>query len=51
MSPIGLFNSVFNIFLNTGRFEISDSVLSLKQLQTGVKKYKNTIRPVCNNIA
>lgn len=34
MPPIDLFNSAFNIFLNTGRFEISDSSLSLKQLQT-----------------
>ncbi|WP_342220212.1 hypothetical protein [Rickettsiella endosymbiont of Miltochrista miniata] len=33
MPPIDLFNSAFNIFFNTGRFEISDSSLSLKQLQ------------------
>ncbi|MEN9917462.1 MAG: hypothetical protein RLY40_1401 [Pseudomonadota bacterium] len=34
MSPIDSFNAAFNIFLNTGRFEILDSSLSLKQLQT-----------------
>jgi hypothetical protein len=34
MPPIDSFNSKFNIFLHTGRFEISDSSLSLKQLQT-----------------
>jgi hypothetical protein len=46
MPPIDSFNAAFNIFLNTGRFEISDSSLSLKQLQTlhaHLKKYPISI--------
>ena len=46
MPPIDLFNSAFNIFLNTGRFEISDSSLSLKQLQSlhsHIKKYPTPV--------
>lgn len=46
MPPIDSFNAAFNIFLNTGRFEISDSSLSLKQLQTlhsHLKKYPTPV--------
>ncbi len=46
MPPIDSFNTAFNIFLNTGRFEISDSSLSLKQLQTlhsHLKKYPTPV--------
>lgn len=46
MPLVDSFNAAFNIFLNTGRFEISDSSLSLKQLQTLYSHLKKYPTPV-----